>query len=205
VTNGIQSALELLKDTVHKIIVPQSGKRAAKPVVLFSQRADSLYKKMMYRSDNFFAEQILLMAANEKLQTMSDIKIIHEMLDHELKDLPQRPNWVDGSGLSRYNLFTPQDFVWMLKKMHAEFGLARLKEIFPGGGQGTLSDYYKADSGYIFAKTGSLMGTLALSGFLVTPKDKLLIFSVLVNNHQGSTTEVRRAIEIFLHNIRMKY
>jgi D-alanyl-D-alanine carboxypeptidase/D-alanyl-D-alanine-endopeptidase (penicillin-binding protein 4) len=160
---------------------------------------------MMHRSDNFFAEQCLLMVSNERLGLMNDEKIIDTLLKTDFKDLPQKPRWVDGSGLSRYNLFTPQDFVFILKKMKDEFPMDRIKEIFPTGGEGTIISYYKADSGFIYAKTGTLSGVVALSGYLYTKKGKLLIFSTLVNNHQASATTVRRAIERFIEGIRNKY
>jgi D-alanyl-D-alanine carboxypeptidase/D-alanyl-D-alanine-endopeptidase (penicillin-binding protein 4) len=111
---------------------------------------------------------------------------------------------VDGSGLSRYNLFSPKDMVVILNKMKNEFGMLRIKNIFPTGGQGTLNNYFKADSNYIYAKTGSLSGVIALSGYLYTKKGKELIFSVLVNNHQASATDVRRAVEKFLKGVRSK-
>lgn len=173
--------------------------------IIHSQPTDSLLKPMMHRSDNFFAEQSLLMVSNERLGVMNDEKIIDTLLKTDFKDLPQKPRWVDGSGLSRYNLFTPQDFVFILNKMKNEFGMERLKVILPTGGEGTISSYYKTDSGYIYAKTGTLSGVVAFSGFLYTKKGKLLIFSTLVNNHQASATDVRRAIERFIQGIRNKY
>jgi D-alanyl-D-alanine carboxypeptidase/D-alanyl-D-alanine-endopeptidase (penicillin-binding protein 4) len=160
---------------------------------------------MMHRSDNFFAEQTLLMVSNERLGVMSDEKIIDTLLKTDFKDLPQKPRWADGSGLSRYNLFTPQDFVAILNKMKNEFGMERMKNIFPTGNEGTLTNYYKTESGFIFAKTGTLSGVVSLSGFLYTKKNKLLIFSVLVNNHNSSATAVRRAVEKFVEGIRNKY
>jgi len=172
---------------------------------IYSQPTDSLLKPMMHRSDNFFAEQSLLMVSNERLGVMNDERIIDTLLKTDLKDLPQKPRWVDGSGLSRYNLFTPQDFVSILNKMKNEFGMERIKVILPTGGEGTISSYYKADSGYIYGKTGTLSGVVAFSGFLYTKKGKLLIFSTLVNNHQASATDVRRAIEKFLQGLRNKY
>ncbi|MFM6924121.1 MAG: D-alanyl-D-alanine carboxypeptidase [Ferruginibacter sp.] len=94
-----------------------------------SQPSDSLFKPMMHRSDNFFAEQTLLMVSNERMDKMSSGKIIEILLNEDLKDVPQRPKWVDGSGLSRYNLFTPQSFVYILNKMKNEFGWERIKNI----------------------------------------------------------------------------
>ena len=172
---------------------------------LHSQPSDSLFKPMMHRSDNFFAEQTLLMASNKYLGYMSDNKIIDTLLKYDLKDVPQKPKWVDGSGLSRYNLFTPQSFVYILNKTKNEFGWNRIKNILPTGGTGTLSSYYKKDSGFIYAKTGTLSNNCALSGYLITQKGKLLIFSVLANNYMTGATPVRRAVEKFLLAIRENY
>ena len=173
--------------------------------VFYSQPTDSLLKPLMHRSDNFFAEQTLLMVSNAVLGVMNDDKIIDSILSTDFKDLPQRPRWADGSGLSRYNLFTPQSFVAILNKMKNEFGMERVKVIFPTGGEGTITNYYKEDSSFIFAKTGTLSGVVALSGYLFTKKGKLLIFSILVNNHQASSTAVRQSVEKFLQSIRNKY
>ncbi len=173
--------------------------------IIHSQPSDSLFKPMMHRSDNFFAEQTLLMVSNEHLGYMNDEKIIDTLLKLDLKDVPQKPKWVDGSGLSRYNLFTPQSFVYILNKMRTEFGWDRLKNILPTGGAGTLSAYYKNDSGFIYAKTGTLSNNCALSGVLITQNGKLLIFSVLANNYQTGATPVRKAVEKFLLDIRTKY
>lgn len=173
--------------------------------VIHSQPTDSLLKPMMHRSDNFFAEQSLLMVSNELLGVMNDAKIIDTLLKTDYKNLPQKPRWVDGSGLSRYNLFTPQDFVFILNKMKTDFGMERIKTILPTGNEGTLKGRFVRDSNYIFAKTGTLSGVVSLSGFLYTKKNKLLIFSVLVNNHNSSANEIRRAEEKFIEHVREKF
>jgi len=200
----------LLKDTLHAEDVtffksPSSSIDFAGTNTIYSQPSDSLFKPMMHRSDNFFAEQTLLMASNEHLGYMSDEKIIDTLLNSFLKDVPQKPRWVDGSGLSRYNLFTPQSFVYILNKTKNEFGWDRLKNILPTGGAGTLSNYFKTETGFIYAKTGTLSNNCALSGFLVTQKGKLLIFSILANNYMAGATPVRKAVEKFLLGIREKY
>jgi D-alanyl-D-alanine carboxypeptidase/D-alanyl-D-alanine-endopeptidase (penicillin-binding protein 4) len=144
-------------------------------------------------------------SASAALLLKNDARIIDTLLNGDLKDLPQRPVWVDGSGLSRNDLFTPQDFIWLLNKMSKDFGLARMKGILPTGGKGTLSSYYKQDSGYIYAKTGSLSGVAALSGYLITKKNHLLLFSILINNYTGSGVTVRRQMEQWIHRVRELY
>jgi D-alanyl-D-alanine carboxypeptidase/D-alanyl-D-alanine-endopeptidase (penicillin-binding protein 4) len=205
VTKGIETAAELLKDTLNLPVSISSSSTYKNFNTLYSQPSDSLFTLMMHRSDNFFAEQTLLMASNEKLGYMSDRKMIEYLLNNDLKEIPQKPRWVDGSGLSRYNLFSPKDFIFILQKLNTEFGLERLKVILPTGGTGTLSSLYKKDSGYIFAKTGTLSNHIALSGFLITKKNKLLLFSILPGNFIGSPAPVRKAIEKFLSNIRQRY
>lgn len=215
VTNGLQSALELLPDTIRKEIaeIPPATRRKFERAggiqllgmnSLHSQPLDSMLKPMMHRSDNFFAEQCLQMVSYELFKEFNEAKVIDTLLKTHLKDLPQSPAWADGSGLSRMNLFSPQDFVILLQKMEKEFGMPRLRNILATGGQGTLRNYYRSDSSYIFAKTGTLRGVVALSGYLITEKGKTLIFSVLVNNHNGSAVAIRRKVEAFLQEIRKK-
>jgi D-alanyl-D-alanine carboxypeptidase/D-alanyl-D-alanine-endopeptidase (penicillin-binding protein 4) len=204
VTNGLQSTLELLKDTLHKSLIEANFQisKSSDFQIIHSQPSDSMFRPMMHRSDNFFAEQTLMMVSKKLFGYMDEQKLIDTLLKTDLKGFPQKPKWVDGSGLSRYNLFTPEDFVWLLAKMKEEFGLDRLKVILPTGNEGTLRNYYKDESGLIFAKTGTLSGQVALSGFLISSKNKLLIFSIQVNNHNTSSTAVRRAVEKFLQKVR---
>jgi D-alanyl-D-alanine carboxypeptidase/D-alanyl-D-alanine-endopeptidase (penicillin-binding protein 4) len=147
----------------------------------------------------------LLMVSQQLLQTMSTSRVIDTLLKSDLRDIPQKPRWVDGSGLSRYNLFTPEDFIWLLNKMKDEFGMERLKRILPTGGTGTLANYFKNETGLIFGKTGTLSGQIALSGILYTKNNRILLFSILVNNHNGSVTTIRRQTEAFLRSVREHY
>ena len=219
VTNGIETAIQLLKDSLHKqiyqlarftgdsnYVVLENDGYMSIPInqwlPVYSQPTDSLLKPMMHESDNFFAEQSLLMSGKQLLNTMDENKIIDTLLKTDFRDLPQRPRWVDGSGLSRYNLFTPQDMVAILNKIRDSFGIDRIKTVFPTGNEGTLRNYYKEDSAFIYAKTGTLSGVLALSGYLYTKKGKLLIFSILVNNHRSDAATIRRAVEAFIKAVR---
>lgn len=206
-TSGNQALLQLLNDTLKNKVESIHYKIDQRPDVskIYSQPTDSLLKLMMHRSDNFFAEQTLLMVSNEKLAMMNTAKIIDTLLKSDLQNLPQKPKWVDGSGLSRYNLFTPQDFVWVLTQMKNEFNWERIKEIFPTGGEGTLSSSYKNHAGRIYAKTGTLSNHVALSGYITTDKGKQFIFSVLVNAHQTSAANIRKGVEKFLTAVMDRY
>lgn len=197
-------AVSLLKDTLEKSIsfqknatIPASSYKTIKTVP-----TDSLLKIMMLRSDNFYADQIVLMASEQLFGKMDDAALIDSTKKLFFADLPQSMRWVDGSGLSRYNLNTPENYIAILQKMQAKFGEARVKNIFEKGGEGTISAYYKNFPGTIYAKTGTLGGQVALSGFIYTPKQQKLYFSVLVANHMSpSSALVRRAVETYLTSV----
>ena len=167
----------------------------------YSRPVDSILRRMMFESDDMLAEHTLMECSNELLDTISTAKVIDYMLAHSLKDLPQPPHWVDGSGLSRYNLFTPRDLVTVLKQMAASFPKKRLYGIFPTAGQGTLSNHYPGMAGAIYAKTGTFGNCFSLSGYLITKKGKTLIFSIMVNNHNDKSSTIRNAVEEFLTKV----
>jgi D-alanyl-D-alanine carboxypeptidase/D-alanyl-D-alanine-endopeptidase (penicillin-binding protein 4) len=204
ITSGINTALELIRDTVHHQIIkvednPMRGALNGKPVnTIKTQHTDSLLQLMMHRSDNFFAEQILLMAALKRTGKLDDIQMIGQLLGDDLKSFPQSPRWVDGSGLSRYNLFSPDDFVWLLEKMKNEFGMERIEGVFPSGGMGTLKSFSSDLHNRIIAKSGSMSGVLALSGFLKGKSGKPIIFSILINNFRSSPALLRKRMEQYL-------
>jgi D-alanyl-D-alanine carboxypeptidase/D-alanyl-D-alanine-endopeptidase (penicillin-binding protein 4) len=197
-------AVDLLCDTLGKNIKfqnfipgPISAFKTIKTVP-----TDSLLKIMMLRSDNFYADQIVLMASEKLLGKMDDAALIDTVSKTFFTNLPQRMRWVDGSGLSRYNLNTPENYIAILQQMQARFGEARVKNIFEKGGEGTIAAYYKNFPGTMYAKTGTLGGQVALSGFIYTPKQQKLYFSVLVANHMSpSSTQVRRAVETYLTSV----
>ncbi len=76
---------------------------------------------MLQVSDNMFAEQIMLMCASQLDVNNAGAEIkqsIEYVKKQFLADLPDEPIWEDGSGLSRYNLFTPRSVVKVLQKIY---------------------------------------------------------------------------------------
>ena len=197
-------AIELLNDTLGKKVSFQKNSTYASNnfKTIKTVPTDSLLKIMMLRSDNFYADQIVLMASEQLFGRMDDAALIDSAKKLFFADLPQSMRWADGSGLSRYNLNTPENYIAILQQMHAKYGEARVKNIFEKGGEGTIAAYYKNFPGTMYAKTGTLGGQVALSGFIYTPKQQKLYFSVLVANHMSpSSTQVRRAVETYLTKV----
>jgi D-alanyl-D-alanine carboxypeptidase/D-alanyl-D-alanine-endopeptidase (penicillin-binding protein 4) len=197
-----EQVMTILQDTLNKNITTLNYSPSIPFKTLKTIPTDSLLKIMMLRSDNFYADQIVLMASEQLLGRMDDAALIDTVTKSIFTNLPQRMRWVDGSGLSRYNLNTPENYVAILQQMQAKFGEARIKNIFEKGGEGTIAAYYKNFPGTIYAKTGTLGGQVALSGFIFTPKKQKLYFSVLVANHMSvSSAQVRRAVETYLTSV----
>jgi len=197
-------AKALLEDTLHPTfpIVIQKGWHQNNGHIIKTVPTDSLLKIMMHRSDNFFAEQVFLMASEQVLGTINEDALVDTILKSEFSFFPQPTQWADGSGLSRFNLITPENYVALLKKMENDFSLTRIKGIFAQGGKGTLASYYKNIPGELYAKTGTLGNQVALSGYIITNKGTHLLFSVLVANHiSPSSTPVRKAVEAYLTSI----
>jgi len=104
----------------------------------------------------------------------------------------------DGSGLARLNLVTPATVVKLLRYMYDSPERDHWLSLLPVGGQdGTLSGRFSEEeaAGKVHAKTGSMSHVSALSGYLERPGGKWLAFSILVNNYNGHTAEVRAAMD----------
>ncbi len=175
--------------------------------IAFSVEADSLYKRMMQESDNFLAEQMLILSSSKLSDTLSADKIRNFMLENQLKNLKQKPRWVDGSGLSRYNLFTPTSFVQVLTKLYTDIPRNRLYNLFSSGGEfGTLKNWYAGNSKpYIYAKSGTLGNNYSLSGYLITNSGKTLIFSFMNNHFTKPNNEVKKNMQTVLELLRDHY
>lgn len=166
--------------------------------------ADSVYQRLMWVSDNFIAEQLLLMCSDRLYGVQNAERAIKFSKENLLQDLPDEPIWVDGSGLSRYNLFTPRTIVKLLEKLYYRLPPERLFTIFPAGGRsGTIARWYASPSGkpYVFAKTGTLSNTHCLSGYLVTKEGKVLIFSFMHNNFVVKGDDIRAEMQKILWTI----
>ena len=148
---------------------------------------------MMEISDNFLAEQILIMASSTLSDYLDTDKVREHILSNYINDLQQEPRWVDGSGLSRYNLFSPKSFVQVLNKLYDEIPRERLLNFFPIAGKtGTLKSY-KTMNGepFIYAKSGTVGNNYSLSGYLITKSGETLIFSFMNNHYRIPTSEVK--------------
>lgn len=198
-------AVALLSDTLHKDVQLLNHYPRHLDKTLYSIPADSLYKRMMQSSDNFIAEQILLIISSQLNGRFSPDTVIQCLSEMYLHELPDVPVWVDGSGLSRYNLFTPRSIVYIWDKMLQEIPQERLFSLLAVGGKsGSIENQFKADEPYVFAKTGTLSNNHCLSGFIKAKSGKILIFSFMLNNHVDNLDKLKQEIEKVLWEVHVR-
>jgi serine-type D-Ala-D-Ala carboxypeptidase/endopeptidase (penicillin-binding protein 4) len=104
----------------------------------------------------------------------------------------------DGSGLSRQNLVTPHAIVQLLRYSSTQpWGAAYRATLPVSGVDGSLSDRFNSPrlQSRITAKTGSLGGVKALSGFATSDAGQVVVFSILSNNFNIPAKRVTDAID----------
>ncbi|MBG1265302.1 D-alanyl-D-alanine carboxypeptidase/D-alanyl-D-alanine endopeptidase [Nostoc sp. WHI] len=198
-----RTALATEKITLGQTLVVSSGVNQEEIAFVESPPLSELLAETNLNSNNLYAEALLRALAGEKPrvknQTSADVGL--EVIKASLTQLGVDPaNYilVDGSGLSRRNLATPEAFVQALR------GIARTPTAFVyraslpvAGKSGTLKGRFQNTSaeGIVQAKTGTLTGVVSLSGYMNAPKYEPLVFSIIVNQSQQPATVVRQAID----------
>ena len=200
--------LRLLGDTLRRPIVgvPWRPRPADAVRVLRGLPVDSLYRRMLRVSDNFLAEQLLLMCSTTlgRPDSLSTARVIRHAQKTFFRDLPDPVQWVDGSGLSRLNLVTPRTLTALLLRLHREVPEPRLLSLLAAGGhQGTLRKrYFDAAGPWVWGKTGSLTNNVNLCGYLRTKSGRLLAFSFMNNNEVAEANAMRAEVEHVLRQVR---
>lgn len=111
---------------------------------------------------------------------------------------------VDGSGLARRNLISPEAVVRTLVTMlRPEYREVFLASLATPGGPGTLRNRLKNTpaANNLRAKTGSISNARSLAGYINTTDGKQLVFAILLNNYTVDSqdmTDLADAIAILL-------
>ena len=186
---------ELLQDTLKLPVTLVHQPLPTDAKIIYNANADTVYRHMLQPSDNFIAEQLLLLCSSTKFKTLNTDSVINYAKANLLADLPDAPVWVDGSGLSRYNLFTPRSFIKLLCKIQDAINNEELLHsmLAAGGSSGTVRKAYIMPNGqpFVWLKTGSFSNNYNQSGYLNTKKGHRLAFSFMNNNFTRPSREIR--------------
>jgi serine-type D-Ala-D-Ala carboxypeptidase/endopeptidase (penicillin-binding protein 4) len=106
----------------------------------------------------------------------------------------------DGSGMSMDDRIAPRAFTQLLSYASRQSWGGGWRSTFPiAGVDGTLVGHFRNSplKGKLWAKTGTLNETIALSGYLSAVSGRTLAFSVMINGHRpGSNAEVQAVEKI---------
>ncbi len=151
-------------------------------------------------SDNLAAENLIKIIGAEKYgipgTTRHGLTMVKLFLSEAGIDTVQC-SVADGSGVSRYNLFSADQIVQFLTALYKQPKIfSILYHSLPIAGiDGTLSERmvsYPASTN-LHAKTGTLNGVSCLSGYVQTRDGEMLTFSILMQNFNTSPAAYRRA------------
>ena len=163
---------------------------------IYSPPLAELIKEINQDSNNLYAE-IILKTLAKHLSSDDGVTALETSLE-SLGIKTDDYDLVDGSGLSRHNLISPATLNQLLRIMsqHAESNLFQ-ESLARAGVSGTLKRRLRQTeiAGNLWGKTGSLSGTITLSGYLQLPNSTQINLTILVNNFDDKNYIVRQAID----------
>lgn len=171
--------------------------------VLISEHLQPIDSMMIYlnkESDNLSAENLLKIIGAEKVSlpgsTENGISAVKQVLNSFGIDSTSFLQ-VDGSGVSFYNLIRAEHFIKILQAMYQQKNLFDLfySTLPVAGIDGTLSSRMKNSpaENNLHAKTGTISGVTSLSGYVKTPENEMLAFSIIMQNFIGTNKPYREA------------
>jgi serine-type D-Ala-D-Ala carboxypeptidase/endopeptidase (penicillin-binding protein 4) len=177
--------------------------RRALPVFAYrSAPLGDIVTAMMKPSQNQIAEALLRTAGLE-VRGEGSARAGTQLADSLFVawNLPTERRLADGSGMSRYNLLSPALLVALLQHMERSPSREAWHASLPVAGvDGTLANRMRGTplAGNVRAKTGTLSGVRALSGYMTSRSGEPLVFSIMVNHHVRSAAAADQLVDAAL-------
>ena len=187
IANGIEVRGQAVD--IDDVASPPSSDAGALLLSHYSPALPSLAMTMMKLSQNLFAETLLYATGP------NEARLVLEGWGIPPEDILI----ADGSGLSRYNVVSPEALVTILTRVAAD---ERLRQPFVAslpiaGRDGSLENRMNgtAAEGNARAKTGSFSNARALSGYVRTADGEPVVFSIIANNYGVPSSLVEQAAD----------
>jgi len=146
-----------------------------------------ILKVLNKNSHNFYAEQLLKTIGFEKKgfgTAERGIEAVKSVLN-SIGINTDNMEIVDGSGLSRLNLISPNQITVLLNYMYKSDVFTYFYNSLPVGGvDGTMADRVRKTRAQnnVRAKTGYINGVRSISGYIFTGDKEPVAFSIIANN-----------------------
>ena len=167
-----------------------------------SDSLSAIGQTMCKESSNFIAH-CLFKAIGSQMQGApgswkSGSKAIRQFLASAVKIDPKDLVFLDGSGLSRYNLIAPSQMIDFLTwgYRNSKYGYEFMASLPIGGVDGTLKSRFSEVryKGKVRAKTGTMTGISSLSGFCFPDNSDPLVFTIMINGAVKPASELRSTV-----------
>jgi len=151
-------------------------------------------RRVLVNSQNLHAELLLrrIALARGELSPEGGAEVLAALVA-EAGLTPVEVELFDGSGLSSYNRVTPRGMAQFLRWAAQQDWGDEWRALMPVGGEsGTLARRFRGTplEGKVYAKTGSLHGVNALSGFMTARSGQTLIFAVYANDRPADAPSI---------------
>lgn len=188
---------------VKRTLQINGGKNQLEIAGIDSPPLSELLKETNVNSNNLFAEALLKTLGSQKPLAVNQTSLEAglEVLKTNLTELGIPANSymiVDGSGLSRKNLITPEATIQLLQVMAKSNNAKIFTATLPiAGVSGSLKNRFLKTSAEnnVQAKTGTMSGVVSLSGYVNVPNYQPIVFSIMVNQSQQPASVIRNAID----------
>lgn len=167
---------------------------------LSSPTLRDLAKECNFQSINLYAEtflktpSVLLNLGSSTEDAIKGLKQIWHTKNVKLEGFKMK----DGSGLSPANGITPNNMTDVLKAMYLEKSFGAFYESIPIVGVcGTVSNLCKKTKavGNVRAKSGSIDGVRAYSGYFTAQNGEMMCFSMMLNKYNSEFGSATRELE----------
>ena len=183
--------VDLLRNSI-KTSVSQSNNKLDNYKVLNIDDVDEIYSIILKKSDNLISESLVANISFRINDTISVNKGLDIIENSFKKSISNQMELFDGSGLSRYNLITPEALVTSLERIYLLIGLERVKRIFPN------NFIIEDNEDFVWGKSGTLKNNYNYSGYIITNKGKQYVFSIMINHFTEDIYKIKSAVADFL-------
>jgi len=186
-----------LTGTVRRVASSRINWAGAVPVAKTQTTMFTVIRRANKKSLNMAAECLLLRAGDGTWPGSTDM--LARTLTEDFRLVPGSVRPADGSGLSRNNRVAPSAMASLLAAAaRREYAAALFHSLPVAGVDGTLAGRFKGSPcrGRVLAKTGTINGVSALSGYVLDKKGRVrYAFSVLGNGLRNGVSPCKRLQE----------
>jgi len=175
-----------------------------------SPQLAEIVRVLNIESVNLFAEHLVKQIAAETNEIGNREEGLQQITDFYRKNNFDTNQIVmeDGSGLSHFNLVTPQFFTHLLSYMaNSEQIFPVFENSLPSAGEGTLYQFnpenFSEES--LLAKSGSMTRVRCYAGYLTANSGNKLAFSFMYNHFAGNHSELINSLEDIFIALKKEY